>query len=344
MAGCARREGLRSETSGASASPPKNAASEANPTSTPPKEEKTPVKQKTFVYKRVGELSNHAEVFYDTESPAPRPVIVSIHGGALMGGWRMTKLDRMSEIFVDAGYVVVSIDYRLAPETKLPEIVADVRDAHQWVRAEGPALFGADPNRLATLGGSAGGYLTLVSGYVVQPRPRALVSFYGYGDILGKWYTEPDAYYRSLKEGLIAEEQARSVVGTTPITRPPRGMEIPRLKFYEYCRQQGLWPNEVMGLDPRRHEDAFTPYMPIRNVTRDYPPTLLLHGQKDTDVPYEQSVLMAEELSRAGVEHELVLYPEGFHGFEVFWQAKQFRKDAEDAFDRAFRFVEKHMK
>jgi len=300
------------------------------------------VKQETFVYKRVEGLDIHAEVFYSAGSKTPRPVIVSIHGGALMGGWRMTKLDRMSEIFVEAGYAVVSIEYRLAPETKLPEIVADVRDAHAWVRAEGPRLFAADPDRLATLGYSAGGYLTLVSGYAVKPRPRALVSFYGYGDILGAWYTEPDSYYRTQVE-LATEEEARSVVGTTPLVTPPENMAIPRLKFYTYCRQQGLWPREVMGLDPRTHDEAFTPFVPVRNVTPDYPPTLLLHGQKDTDVPYQQSVQMAQALANAGVEHELALYPEGFHGFDLFWSAEQFRKDAEDAFDRALRFVNQHM-
>ena len=53
--------------------------------------------------------------------------------------------------------MVVSIDYRLAPETKLPAIVEDVQDACRWVRERGPKLFRIAPERLAVMGGSAGG-------------------------------------------------------------------------------------------------------------------------------------------------------------------------------------------
>ncbi|MBI2942046.1 MAG: prolyl oligopeptidase family serine peptidase [Chloroflexi bacterium] len=55
---------------------------------------------------------------------------------------------------------------------------------------------------------------------------------------------------------------------------------------------------------------------PILHVTRDYPPTLLLHGDQDTDVPYEQSVTMAARLAEAEVAHELVTIPGGGHGFD----------------------------
>ena len=57
---------------------------------------------------------------------------------------------------IEAGFAVVSIDYRLAPETKLPAIVADVEDAFEWIRGQGPDLFRADPDRIAVLGSSAG--------------------------------------------------------------------------------------------------------------------------------------------------------------------------------------------
>ena len=74
------------------------------------------------------------------------------------------------------GFVIVSIDYRLAPETKLPAIIEDVQDAWRWLRQEGPKRFGIDPERMAAAGGSAGGYLTLMTGFCLKPRPRALVS------------------------------------------------------------------------------------------------------------------------------------------------------------------------
>jgi dipeptidyl aminopeptidase/acylaminoacyl peptidase len=54
--------------------------------------------------------------------------------------------------------------------------------------------------------------------------------------------------------------------------------------------------------------------MPAKNVTAEYPPTLLIHGDKDTDVPYEQSVLMAAEFKKHGVKHELITIAGGEHG------------------------------
>ena len=59
--------------------------------------------------------------------------------------------------------------------------------------------------------------------------------------------------------------------------------------FYNYCRQSGLWPKAVSGWDPRKESEKFFPFMPVKNVTREYPPTVLIHGTADTDVPLEQS-------------------------------------------------------
>jgi dipeptidyl aminopeptidase/acylaminoacyl peptidase len=49
----------------------------------------------------------------------------------------------------------------------------------------------------------------------------------------------------------------------------------------------GLWPREVSGFGPDSIGKEITPYEPVKNVTRGYPPTLLIHGTQDTDVPFE---------------------------------------------------------
>jgi dipeptidyl aminopeptidase/acylaminoacyl peptidase len=72
----------------------------------------------------------------------------------------------------------------------------------------------------------------------------------------------------------------------------------------------------VVGFDPLKEPRAFDRYCPIRNVTKDYPPTLLLHGDNDTDVPHQQSVAMAAELKRVGVAHDFVSIKGGGHGFD----------------------------
>jgi acetyl esterase/lipase len=267
------------------------------------------VTRATFTYKTAGNLPIKADVFSGSPEK-PRPVAVWIHGGALIMGDRHGIDKALAADLIKAGYVVVSIDYRLAPETKLAGILEDVRDAFAWVRQDGPRLFGAEPDRIVVLGGSAGGYLTLMSGFMIEPRPRALVSFWGYGDIAGEWYSRPDAFYR--RQPLVSEAEARSAVGTQALAEPPRSNK--RGRFYLYCRQNGSWTKEVAGHDALVEPKALEPFCPIRHVTQKYPPTLLIHGTIDTDVPHEQSVQMDRELARHGVPHEFISVPGGGHG------------------------------
>jgi acetyl esterase/lipase len=269
------------------------------------------ISKQTYTFKVVGNCEIKADV-YGISDNVIRPVIVWIHGGALIVGHRENINPEHLEIYVNSGYTVVSIDYRLAPETKLKAIIEDIQDAYGWVREKGPELFNIDANRIAVIGHSAGGYLTLMTGFCVAPRPKALVSFYGYGDITGAWESRPDPFY--CQQPLVSKEEAYQAVGGSVISEATgqhnRGL------FYLYCRQNGLWPKEVAGHDPDTEPRAFDPFCPIRNVTREYPPTLLLHGDRDTDVPYQQSVMMADELARVGVEHELITIKNGGHGFD----------------------------
>jgi acetyl esterase/lipase len=267
-----------------------------------------PAKPQTFVYKTVGDCPIKADV-YGAAPGENRPLAVWVHGGALIMGDRR-GIDRalLAEL-LKSGYVVISIDYRLAPETKLPAIHDDLRDALAWASAEGPRRFGARDDRLAVLGGSAGGYLTLVSGYLIKLRPSALVAFWGYGDISSAWYGKPDPFYR--RQPLVTETDARAAVGQKIIAEPPPKND--RGRFYLYCRQNGLWSREVAGIAADAGND-FDRFCPIRNLSAEYPPTFLVHGTHDSDVPHEQSVVMDRELSRFNVPHEFVSIPGMGHG------------------------------
>jgi acetyl esterase/lipase len=287
----------------------------------------------TFVYKSVDLCAIKADVY--GASSQTRPVVVWIHGGALIMGHRGGIDHALLDKLLKAGYVVVSIDYRLAPETKLPAILDDVRDACRWVLEKGPDLFHADGKRIAVMGGSAGGYLTLTTGYRVEPRPLALVSFWGYGDIAGAWYSRPDPFYS--KEPAVPKEEATQAVGGAVISESSGKNN--RHRFYLYCRQNGLWPKEVTGHDPDKEPKAFDPWCPVRNISAQYPPTLLIHGTKDTDVPYELSAMTARELARQRIEHELIAIEDAGHGLAGAKPAI-----VADTHDRAIAFLNKHLR
>jgi len=274
----------------------------------------------TLTYKVTGETRIEADV-YRADDEVARPVVVWIHGGALMAGTRASVPHRLLNLCQVEGFVLVSIDYRLAPEVQLPAIVEDLEDAFTWIREEGPRLFHADLDKIVVAGGSAGGYLTMTSGFRIRPRPTALVSYWGFG-ALDTFDAEPSEFYRS-NHPLVSEEEAYRA-----------GSWL----LYMYLRQNGLWTKVVTGFDPHIDGHKLYPYAPIHNVTPDYPPTMLIHGTKDNDVPYAESVAMAKQLTQHGVAHELVLVPDGGHGL-----GGADEQLITDAHNRALAFIHQHL-
>src|SRR6516162_11267905 len=160
--------------------------------------------KKTYTYKTVAKLEIQADV-YSSKADRLRPTLIWIHGGALILGDRRGIDATFRDQLAAAGFAVVSIDYRLAPETKLAAILEDVQDACKWTRDKGPELFQADPGRIAVAGNSAGGYLALTTGYRMQPKPAALVAFWAFSDITGDWVSKPNTSYRP---PLVSREEA----------------------------------------------------------------------------------------------------------------------------------------
>jgi acetyl esterase/lipase len=293
-----------------------------------------PIHRATYTYKKVGDLEIKADI-HRLDDDKMRPVLVWIHGGALMGGGR-ERFSGYVHRLIDAGAIVMTIDYRLAPETKLPAIIEDLEDAFKWLHTRGPQLFQADVKRVGVWGHSAGGYLALTAGFRVKPAPQMLVSAYGYGDLIGDWYSTPSPHFghRRIK---MSETDARAQVAGPAIANN-RDRKGNASAFYELCRQKGLWPHAVSGWDPRSEAEKFYPFMAVKNVTTQFPPTYLMHGTADTDVPYEQSVIMAAEFKKHGVPHEFITLDNGEHDFSGADPAQ-----VEKAYLGALAFVKKHL-
>jgi len=298
----------------------------------------TNVIMQTHTFKRVGSCELKADVFRADDTVA-RPVVVWLHGGALVMGGRRSVPRNITELCRNEGYALVSPDYRLAPEVKLPAIIEDVQDGFRWIREQGPKLFNADTKRVVVTGGSAGGYLTMMTGIRVQPRPTALVAYWGYGEVDGDWYAKPSEHYHKVA-ALFTKEDADKARSPVPLTGSEANNTAlqARSTYYRYLRQNGLWPKEVTGFDLATERDKFTPFCPVRNLTASYPPILMVHGTEDTDVPYSKSADMARELARLKVPHELVTVPGAEHGL-----AGGDRQLVAAAHQRALDFIKKHL-
>jgi acetyl esterase/lipase len=240
-----------------------------------------------------------------------QPCVMWIHGGGLIFGSRtMSPRPFLAEALIDRGFIIASVDHRLAPEVKLEEIVEDVGELWRWLHDAGPNLFGVDPRRICAAGASAGAYLALIAGYKLLPKPRAVASLWGFGDITAPWEAEPSEHY--LKAPMVSRGDALASLPLTPI---PTASGEDRSLFYLYCRQQGLWLQEVTGHSLPGDLEWLQQYCPLHHIEQDFPPTVLVHGLNDSDVPASESDCLVATLRRKGVAHAYHSLPGVGHGF-----------------------------
>jgi dipeptidyl aminopeptidase/acylaminoacyl peptidase len=95
----------------------------------------------------------------------------------------------------------------------------------------------------------------------------------------------------------------------------------------------------VARLDPQTEHAKLDPFCPIRNLSAQYPPILMVHGTADDDVPYDQSALLDKALAKLRVPHELVTVKGAGHGL-----AGADKKTVDDAYQRALDFIREHLK
>lgn len=286
---------------------------------------------KTVCYKTVGDVRLLGD-FYSA-GQASSPVVVYIHGGGFIFGSRKEIPKDQVERYNTAGFHVFSIDYRLAPETRLTAIAEDVLDAIYWLQSHASVELAVEPSSIGVVGHSAGGYLALLAG-AREPKLRAVVSFYGYGDIRAAWATGASSHY--LQKPIVPRKLADQLIAGQVLTEASVQQ---RFGLYLYCRQQGTWVQEVTGLDPEWDQEELEALCPVEAVTAQYPPTLLLHGEQDNDVPCSESVQMAERLEHAGVAHTLITLPGEDHLFDL----QKDKEQVKQVLDKELEFLRDHL-
>jgi len=194
------------------------------------------------------------------------PALIFIHGGAWKGG-NKDMYRPYAARYAERGYVVASISYRLSGEAPFPAAVQDAKCAVRWMRANA-AEHKVDPNYICVLGGSAGGHIALMVGYC--PDNKDLESSGGHETFSSKVQAVVDIY-------------------------GPCDLTVPGLRDASSIRR---------FLAEKTYDDAPDLYRkasPLHHVTKDDPPTLILHGTLDSLVPISQSDELARRLKQVGV-------------------------------------------
>jgi acetyl esterase/lipase len=292
----------------------------------------------TVTWRRVDGLDLLADVYIPARRDPKWGALLWFHGGALILGGRADVPAELVDVAQNDGFHLISVDYRLAPQAGIEQIADDAYAALAWVQTDGADRFSYNGGRTVVAGLSAGGYLALLAG-LATPAPKAVVSYYGYGTLDSAWYSEPSSAHVAHIPP-VPEAEARASIGQGVVCE---GHARPDAwKFYVYCRQTGQWPTLAAGLTMPQQRHVLRRLSPTYQVSDQYPPTLLIHGTADGDVPFEESAAMSAMLALHHVEHELIALEGLDHGLEPGDNPER-QRDVYDAQLRAADFLLRHL-
>jgi len=140
--------------------------------------------RKDIEYKLVDSTSLQLDIYKLKSLSEAAPALIFIHGGSWSKGKRSDYLPYLLD-YAQKGYVTATVSYRLAGVAKFPAAVQDVQAAVQWIREHATERM-INPEKLALVGGSAGGHLAMMVGYTnEQPghKVQAIVNLYGPTDL-----------------------------------------------------------------------------------------------------------------------------------------------------------------
>jgi acetyl esterase/lipase len=232
------------------------------------------------------------------------PAILIIHGGGWQGGDKAASREfNIGTTLAKAGYVCASVNYSLDEKTRWPTNLFDCKNAVRFLRKNADK-YAIDADHIGVIGGSAGGHLALMVAYTtdvseltptdspypgVSDRVSCVVNLYGITNLATRRKTDEKG---------------------TPVGPP--------------SRSSGLLPNTA----PDKNADLWKFASPVTHVSKNVPPTLIIHGTADTTVDRDQATELASKLKAEGAEHHLLMIDRIGHTFDLqTWQRKPLVQD-----------------
>jgi acetyl esterase/lipase len=221
--------------------------------------------------------SQTLDLYVPRAAARPLPVAVYVHGGGMTAGDKSDLNPVFLDALASAGYAVVSLNYRLAPQFKFPAQIEDVKCAIRYLRAEAPT-YGLNGDEIFAFGTSAGGQLVALAA-LTGPR-----SAFDVGP------------YASESSGVLA---VADLFGPANLTE----------------RGSGFSPSGIQDVFGKADRRALAQASPTHFVAPNAPPILLVQGVDDTTVLKSQSVELFQDLKAAGDRSRLVLVQHMGHMF-----------------------------
>lgn len=183
-------------------------------------------------------------------SQKPLPVLVWWHGGGLLQGTRKGTAPHLQNAPEKHNVIVVSADYRLAPQVRMPEILSDAGDVLSWIQSKEFATLTndkADQSKVFVSGSSAGGWLALLTasglgfkecGLTPPPKPAGCIAIYPISDLKDSfWNTKqhPVTYFPRVIDG---EKELGENLDPKSAVLTSSALDSPRSVFYHYMIQE----------------------------------------------------------------------------------------------------------
>lgn len=243
-------------------------------------------------------------------SGGPLPVVVWIFGGAFRMGSKDDEVHRLFPL-VERGYAGAAIEYRFSSEALFPAQLHDCKAAIRFLRGHAGS-FGLDPGRIGAWGASSGGHLATMLGTTA-----------GLADLEG------DQGWPGVSSGVQA---VCDWFGPTDFLRMDAAGSA-------MCHDAPDSPeSELVGGPIQNHPDRVARANPITYISagRSLPPFLVMHGDQDPLVPFNQSELLVDALRAAGADVTFQRLAGGGHGGPLF-ETHAVRHAVDAFFDRHLR-------